>query len=403
MPYKTLIAVLLCALIYTPAAAQMKMDHATMEHAAHGEASPEEDGPEPQWQIHSHAVLTLVYSQQGGPDRLYPKGADKSFVSGMMMFMAGRDFGAQNRLDLSLMLTPDALMGKSGYPLLLQTGETADGRTHLVNAQHPHDLFMDLSAKWTHRFDDQTRGFIKLGWPSDAGFGPEVFMHRQSGEAFPTAPISHHWLDSTHVSMGVIGAGFERGPLKLEVTQFTGREPDENRYDIEPARLDSTSLRLTYALTPDIKAQASWADVKSPESLEPDVDLTKTSYSLSSNLKLCKDSILQMTLAYARKEVRGHHDDIKPQDAYLIENTLELSPKWQVLARYERVYNAELALKPLWVAKAELGAIRQFDLNARTQLGLGFVRQFNRIPDSLKLNYGDDLQANVGFMRLRFF
>lgn len=57
-------------------------------------------------------------------------------------------------------------------------------------------------------------------------------MHRFSGMANPEAPISHHWLDSTHVTFGVATAGLVYKGLKLEGSVVTGREPDENRWDI---------------------------------------------------------------------------------------------------------------------------------------------------------------------------
>jgi hypothetical protein len=59
--------------------------------------------------------------------------------------MARREF-SHGTLNLRAMLSPDPFMGKRGYPLLLAAGETADGTTHLVDRQHPHDLFMELSA-----------------------------------------------------------------------------------------------------------------------------------------------------------------------------------------------------------------------------------------------------------------
>ena len=32
-------------------------------------------------------------------------------------------------------------------------------------------------------------------------------MHRFSGIEIPEAPITHHWLDSTHITFGVATAG----------------------------------------------------------------------------------------------------------------------------------------------------------------------------------------------------
>ena len=47
------------------------------------------------------------------------------------------------------MLSLDPLMGPAGYPLLLQTGETANGVTPLIDRQHPHDLFMELAGVYS--------------------------------------------------------------------------------------------------------------------------------------------------------------------------------------------------------------------------------------------------------------
>ncbi len=127
----------------------------------------------------THGSLMLVADSQDGP-----RGASKTFVEGMLMIMASRDFGGQNHFQINAMLSPDAFMGKSGYPLLLQTGETADGVTPLVDHQHPHDLLMGLTARLTH---DVAGGavFVEAGYPGEFAFGPVAFMHRASGESFP--------------------------------------------------------------------------------------------------------------------------------------------------------------------------------------------------------------------------
>ena len=45
------------------------------------------------------------------------------------------------RVEARVMLSAEPTMGRDGYPLLRQTGETADGVNPLVDRQHPHDLF----------------------------------------------------------------------------------------------------------------------------------------------------------------------------------------------------------------------------------------------------------------------
>ena len=70
----------------------------------------------------------------------------------------------------------------------------------------------------------------------------------------PEAPISHHWLDSTHITFGVLTAGFVHDRFKVEVSRFNGREPDQHRWNIETGPLDSTAVRLS--VEPDAHAFA---------------------------------------------------------------------------------------------------------------------------------------------------
>ncbi len=154
------------------------------------------------------------------------------------MGMARRDFGNGDALQLRAMLSPDPLMGASGYPLLFQTGETADGVTPLVDRQHPHDLFMELSASYSHRLSGADSVFVYAGLPGEPAFGPPAFMHRMSAMDSPEAPITHHWLDSDHITFGVVTGGWVHGDWKIEASRFRGREPDQHRYDIETGALE---------------------------------------------------------------------------------------------------------------------------------------------------------------------
>lgn len=95
------------------------------------------------WTLMRHAALHGVYDRQGGPG-----GRDKAFVSGMVMGMARRPVGS-GTVQLRASLSPDPLMGRRGYPLLLAVGETANGVDPLVDRQPPHDLFMELSASYS--------------------------------------------------------------------------------------------------------------------------------------------------------------------------------------------------------------------------------------------------------------
>ena len=76
-------------------------------------------------------------------------------------------------------------------------------------------------------------------------------MHRLSAMDDPEAPLSHHWLDSTHITWGVVTAGYTWRQLKLEASAFNGREPDEFHYNIEMRKLDSYPVRSRTTRTRD--------------------------------------------------------------------------------------------------------------------------------------------------------
>jgi roadblock/LC7 domain-containing protein len=80
------------------------------------------------WSLMAHGTVTGVYDYHDGP-----RGDSLAFSQSMFMLMGNRDVGSHGRLGLRAMLSLDALMGKPGYPLLLATGETADGVTGLVD------------------------------------------------------------------------------------------------------------------------------------------------------------------------------------------------------------------------------------------------------------------------------
>ena len=226
------------------------------------------------WMVMTHALLNLTYDSQSGP-----RGGDETFVSGMLMTTARRDFDDGSTLNLRAMLSPDPLMGKSGYPLLLAAGETANGVDPLVDRQHPHDFFMELSASYSKRLSEKDSLYGYIGLPGEPAFGPPAFMHRMSAMDSPEAPITHHWLDSTHIVFGVTTLGWAHDRFKIETSAFKGREPDEERWGIDSPRLDSWSVRAAWNPTDEWSLQASYADVSAPEQLEPDEDETKWSAS----------------------------------------------------------------------------------------------------------------------------
>ncbi len=347
-----------------------------------------------EWMLMGHLRLDGVYDWQEGP-----RGDDKGFAAGMLMGMASRSFASGDVLAFRAMLSPDPFMGKRGYPLLLAAGETADGETPLVDRQHPHDLFMELSGTYRHSFGAADSAFLYAGLPGEPAFGPPAFMHRTSAMDSPEAPITHHWLDSTHVTFGVLTAGWVHEALKLEVSGFRGREPDEHRYDIESPDLDSVALRVSWNPGEHVSLQASWADVESPEQLEPDLDEERWSVSGIYTAPLASGGWWSATLAAARKEHGGH--DL---DAGLAELAVRATERWTFFARAEILETDELGADGHGavetVGKLSLGAIHDWPLRERVRLGLGLLYTRDWVPGELESSYAGDPQGVMVFVRL---
>jgi hypothetical protein len=346
------------------------------------------------WALMGHAMLYGSYDRQGGP-----RGGDKAFLSGMAMGMARRPLGP-GRLQLRASLSPDPLMGRRGYPLLLASGETANGADPLIDRQHPHDLLMELSASFSLPLSSRSSLFVYAGLPGEPAFGPPPFMHRLSAMNSPEAPISHHWLDSTHISFGIVTAGLVSGDVKLEVSRFNGREPDQRRFDIETGPLDSTAGRFSWNPAPTLSLQASWARLIDPEQLEPGEDQNRWSASAQYNQPLGRRARLATTIAWGRRS--SAHEQL---DAFLLESAVARGP-WTLFARAERTENAELGGAgnhhgPAYrVGKVSLGGLHDFRAAPHVRLGVGGLWAFNFIPRGLEPSYGGDQEGAMIFLRL---
>jgi hypothetical protein len=351
------------------------------------------------WSVTLQGVLNGVYDRQAGL-----RGGEGSFVSGMVMVMAQRPVGDTGVLQLRAMLSPDPLMGPRGYPLLLATGETVDGKTPLVDRQHPHDLFMELSASYAVQLNLRSSVFVYAGLPGEPAFGPPAFMHRLSVMDSPEAPISHHWLDSTHISFGVVTAGIVHDGWKLEASAYNGREPDQHRYDIETGALDSTAARLSWNPTAHLSLQASWAHEIAPEQLEPQVNQTKVSASAIYTVPVGDHGWWSSTAAWGRRSSQGI--DL---DAWVLESAVKPNAAWTVFGRAERLANDELTPTvagqsgPVFtVGKVSLGAVHDWVLADEFKLGLGALYAWNFAPSALAPLYGTaEPRGMMIFVRLK--
>jgi hypothetical protein len=356
------------------------------------------------WMLMEHALVNGIYDHQGGP-----RGGNKAFVGGMVMGMAERTVG-DGTLGFMAMLSPDPFMGPSGYPLLLATGETANGVTPLIDRQHPHDLFMELAGSYSYNLSSTSSVFVYAGLPGEPALGPSAFMHRTSGMDIPEAPITHHWLDSTHITFGVVTAGLVLDNWKIDASVFRGREPDQHRFDIEEPKLDSYSARLTWNPFRELSLQVSAGHLHSPEQLSPEVNEDRITASATYTQTFRQNNLWSTTFAWGRKMNHPGHT----LDGYLLETEVIFNQTYTLFMRAERAQEDELlenvlpdvglpnAPMPVFtVNKISIGGIYDLPLAEHLKLGVGGLVSKYALPSELKHFYGSDPTSFMVFLRLK--
>lgn len=253
------------------------------------------------YMLHGNAFLRYTHQDVFNAGR---RGNDMFDLPNWIMFMGQRNTGKNGLFHFSAMLSLDAaIAGGAGYPLLFQSGESYRGQP-LVDRQHPHDLFSELAVSYSHAFSKKVDAFIYLGYPGEPALGPVAFMHRPSALDNPDAPITHHWVDATHITFGVATLGLRIGNVKVEASSFTGREPDEERYGFDKPRFDSWSGRLSFNPSPNWALQVSHAFLESPEALHPGQDVHKTTASAIYSVNLPSTASLNATLLWGLNKVK---------------------------------------------------------------------------------------------------
>ena len=151
------------------------------------------------WDVMLHANLFAQYLQESGTEHRRSKQAGSI---NWLMAMARRPLrGGRLGVRTMISLEPWTISG-CGYPDLLATGEICNGDS-INDRQHPHDLFMELAAEYDRPLTKSMRWQVYGGLAGEPAIGPPGFPHRLSALPNPIAPISHHWLDATHIAFGV--------------------------------------------------------------------------------------------------------------------------------------------------------------------------------------------------------
>jgi hypothetical protein len=355
------------------------------------------------WMYMVHGSIFLRYNNQDFTDK-GTRGDSRFDAPTWFMFMGQRKVGQKGLFHFSSMFSLDPLIeGGKGYPLLFQTGESYNGEP-LVDRQHPHDLFSELAVSYAHAFSKKVDAFVYAGYPGEPALGPVTFMHRPSSLDNPNSPISHHWVDATHITFGVVTAGVRAGKFKLEGSSFTGREPDEERYGFDKPRFDSWSGRLSFNPSANWALQASHGYLKSPEELHPGENVHKTTASAIYSKGMRNGQSINATALWGMNKTKGHEGE----NAFLLEGVWR-NRKLSLYTRYEVTEKSaeELVLEPFFehdrvfnVHALTLGANYDLFEFRKTRIAGGGQWSIYGAPSSLDEIYGRNPMSMQLYIRI---
>jgi hypothetical protein len=346
------------------------------------------------WMFHGNVFLRYTNTDIFKSNR---RGDDRVDAPNWFMVMMNRKIGKKGLFNATAMISLDRLTeGGDGYPLLFQSGETWKGK-RLVDRQHPHDLFSALSIGYTQMINKDIDVFGYIGYPGEPALGAPAFMHRVSSMNNPDAPLGHHWQDATHITFGVGTLGFRYKQLKLEGSVFTGREPDEDRYDFDKARFNSYSYRLSYNPTENWALQFSQGFIEEPEALEPGVNITRTTASVLYAKSIDARKHYSAALIWGLNDKGGDHRE----HSLLLEDNYQFG-KNALFSRYEFLQKStdeldledELGHATFNVHVFSLGYNRSLLQKGVFELTAGSKATINFPAKELKPLYGD---LPVGF------
>lgn len=299
------------------------------------------------------------------------------------MLMARRSLGG-GRFGVRTMLSAEAwTVPGCGSLNFLATGEVCDGDT-VHDRQQPHDLVMELALDYERSLRGGWRWQVYAGLAGEPALGPPGYPHRASAMPNPIGPVTHHWLDATHVTFGLVTLGVHNQRWKAEVSAFNGREPDERRTDLDLGTFDSVAGRLSFLPTDQLALQVSAGRLREattdfPFRSQPPV--TRATTSAMYHVPFGETGLWATTVAFgathAREAVSGGILDATSVGA-LLESSLTVADRHTVFSRAEvgrmpahhlHAHEYSLSLFPL--GKVQVGYVRHLRVAKGVVPGIG--------------------------------
>jgi hypothetical protein len=204
-----------------------------------------------------------------------------------------------------------------------------------------------------------------------------------------------------HTGFGVVTTGVVIDHFKLEGSVFNGREPNEERWSIQLAALDSWSARVSAAPTRNWTAQYSYGRLMPPEALEPGNERRQTA-SIEYNRPFANGN-WATAVVWGRKHKEASATNLS---SYLLESTVNFRQRNYAYTRVELVDKDELfpegSVHPAYrIGGYTFGGVRDLFQGRVGQVGLGADVTFYTKPSVLDAAYGTSPVSFRVFLRLR--
>ena len=351
------------------------------------------------WMWMTHGQLFLQAIDVSGARGSHQVGSINWLMTSASRPLAGGVFSARGMFSIEPLT-----VGRCGYPDLVQSGESCRG-TALHDRQHPHDVLMEAAVDYRRAIATDVAVELYGAAVGEPALGPAAFPHRLSALPNPIAPISHHWLDATHVSFGVATAAVYGRRWKAEASAFNGREPDDARYDLDLGALDSYAARLSWLPSRRWALQVSTASLRAAEEHDgAPVGVQRTTASVIYH-RIAGSRTWATTAAWGRN-VEGDHSS----QAGMFETSLDVTRSDTLFARAEVVQKTARDLSVVFVGmddefaigKIQVGYARQLATRRGADVGVGASVGVAALPASLSTAYASRTPMEVSvFLTLR--
>lgn len=308
--------------------------------------------------------------------------------------LGGGRFGVRTMLSAEPWTAPGC-----GSLNFLATGEVCDGDT-IHDRQQPHDFVMELAVDYERSLRGRWRWQVYAGLAGEPALGPPGYPHRPSAATNPIGPVTHHWLDATHVTFGLVTLGAHNQRWKAEVSGFNGRGPDERRTDLDFGVFDSVAGRLSFLLTDRLALQVSAARLREattdfPFPSQPPV--TRATASAMYHVPFGSTGLWATTVAlgatHARKAVSRGILDATSVGA-LLESSLTVADRNTVFGRAEvgripaqHVHAHEYSLSLFAVGRVQMGYVRHLPVAKGLVPGIGSSVSLSVLSTALAPRY----------------